>query len=127
MISTNLTRFVAMRLSVNKNHFSCMQEGKTALILAAEEDHGSVVVALLESELGVELDYQAKVRLAPHCANRALFPTNLQPNLWSALFFASNKKHYGMVNLLHEYGADTNLKDRVCFPLLCVNNHGPSA
>ena len=41
-----------------------VQESKTALILAAERDHGSVIVSLLESKLGVELDYQDnKVRL----------------------------------------------------------------
>lgn len=31
------------------------------MIMAAEDNHGSIVVSLLESELGVELDYRAKV------------------------------------------------------------------
>ena len=39
----------------------CLQEGKTALILAAERNHGIVVVSLLESGLNVAIDYQTKV------------------------------------------------------------------
>ncbi len=37
----------------------------------------------------------------------------LQYKLWSALFFAYNEDHDGIVKLLCEYGADTNLEDIV--------------
>lgn len=39
----------------------CWQEGKPALILAAERNYGIVVVALLESELGIDIDFQTEV------------------------------------------------------------------
>lgn len=38
-----------------------VQDGKTALILAAEKGYASVVVSLLEAEADIKIDYQTEV------------------------------------------------------------------
>ena len=92
-----------------------MQEGLTSLMLATQNGYNDVIEALLNANANPNIT--ENVSIEREMVATLLIFASLQTIDWTALYFAAKSVNLRIIKLLLTKGADTELKDKVTWPL----------